>query len=529
MSQFNRRKLLKLVGRAGGVAAVYSTMKALNLLDSPAKAIESPKLTANEGKGIKVAILGAGIAGMTAAYELGLAGYDCTILEASDRAGGRCWTIRAGTEIEELVSKQTCPFDSSEHLYFNPGPARIPHHHQGILNYCQEFGVPLQVFVNENRATYFQDAQAFGGQAILNRRVVNDSRGYMAELLAKAINQKALDTEIQAEDRERLLEFVSSYGNLSQDYRYEGTERAGYSSPPGAALTPGKLYEQRDFSELLKSDFWGYKLHFGEGYTHPTTMLEPVGGMDRIATAFTSRVGDRIKYNAVVKQMRQTVNGVSVVYQERETGQQQELTADYAICTFPLPVLEKIKTDFSPQLKQAIAKGTNYTNAVKVGFQAEQRFWEQKDHIYGGISWTEEDITQIWYPSSGFHQEKGIIVGAYIWDNSISEPWGKMMPAQRLEKAIANGAKVHPNYREVITPAMGITIAWEKMPYSLGAWADWEEEDRDHAYRILNQVEGPIYLAGEHLSYLTGWQEGAVLSAYQALAKITAKVKATQA
>jgi monoamine oxidase len=102
-----------------------------------------------------------------------------------------------------------------------------------------------------------------------------------------------------------------------------------------------------------------------------------------------------------------------------------------------------------------------------------------------------------------------------------------MMPAHRLEKAIANGAKVHPNYRQVITPAMGVTIAWEKMPYSLGAWADWSEEERDHAYRILNQVEGPIYLAGEHLSYLTGWQEGAVLSAYQAITKITAKVKAT--
>ncbi len=526
MSQFTRRKLLKLVGRAGGVAAVYSTMKALNLLDSPASAIPKPKLTADAGEGVKVAILGAGIAGMTAAYELGKAGYDCTILEARERAGGRCWTIRAGTEIEELASKQTCPFDSEEHLYFNPGPARIPYHHQELLGYCREFGVPLQVRINEDRATYFQDDKAFGGQAILNRRVVNDSRGYMAELLAKAINQKALDTEIQAEDRERLLEFISRYGGLSKDYRYQGTDSAGYSSPPGAALIPGTLYEPLDFSELLKSAFWEYKLNFSEGYNQAATMLEPVGGMDRIAKAFESQVGDRIKYNAVVKQMRQTPNGVSIVYQDKDG--QQELTADYAICTFPLPVLEKIDTNFSPQVKRAIAKGTNYTNAVKVGFQAEERFWEQKDRIYGGISWTEEDITQIWYPSSGFHQEKGIIVGAYIWDNPISEPWGKMMPAQRIAKAIANGTKVHPNYPEVIKPAMGVTVAWEKMPYSLGGWVEWSEEDRDGAYRLLNQVEGSIYLAGEHLSYLTGWQEGAILSAYQAIAKISAKVKATQ-
>jgi monoamine oxidase len=526
MSQFTRRKLLKLVGRAGGVAAVYSTMKTLNLLNSPVEAITKPNLTADAGEGVKVAILGAGIAGMTAAYELGKAGYDCTILEARDRAGGRCWTVRAGTEIAELESKQTCPFDAEEHLYFNPGPARIPSHHREILNYCREFGVPLQILVNEDRASYFQDDQVFGGQAVLNRRVVNDSRGYMAELLAKAINQKALDTEIQTEDRERLLEFVSSYGDLKEDYRYQGTERAGYISPPGAGLTPGKLYEPLDFSELLQSDFWEYKLHFTEGYNHPATMLEPVGGMDSIAAAFVSQVGDRLEYHAVVQQMRQTVNGVSIIYQDRE-GQAQELTADYAICTFPLPVLEQIDTDFSPQFKQAIAKGTNYVKAVKVGFQANQRFWEQED-IYGGISWTKRDITQIWYPSSGFHQEKGIIVGAYIWDNSIGEPWGNMMPAQRIARAIADGTTIHPNYPEVIEPGMGTTVAWSKMPYSLGGWADWEEEERDAAYRILNEASGPIYLAGEHLSYLTGWQEGAVLSAYQAIAKIAEQVKTTK-
>ena len=527
MSQFTRRKLLKLVGRAGGVAAVYSTMKTLDLLHSPAKAANKPKLTADAGEGVKVAILGAGIAGMTAAYELGKAGYDCTILEARDRAGGRCWTIRGGTEVEETASKQTCPFDSEEHLYFNPGPARIPHHHREILNYCREFDVPLQVLVNEDRACYFQDDKAFGGKAVLNRRVAHDSRGYMAELLAKAINQKALDTEIQAEDRERLLEFISSFGSLDKNYLYQGTDRAGYSSPPGAASASGTLYEPLDFSELLRSDFWDYKLHFGEGYEQAATMLEPVGGMDRIATAFEARVGDRIEYNAVVKQMRSSGNGVSIIYQDSDG--QQELTADYAICTFPLPVLEKVETDFSPQRKQAIAKGANYAHAVKVGFQANQRFWEQQDHIYGGISWTEEDITQIWYPSSGFHQDKGILVGAYIWDNPIGEPWGKMMPAQRIEKAIANGLKIHPNYREFINPAMGITIAWEKTPYSLGGWAEWEDEDRDNAYRSLDRVEGPIYLAGEHLSYLTGWQEGAVLSAYQAIAKITERVKVSRA
>lgn len=157
----NRRTLLRLVGRAGGTVAVLTTMKAMGLLHSAVTGTERPNLPKSSGDDVKVAILGAGIAGMTAAYELSQAGYECTILEARDRAGGRCWTIRGGDTITELDSEQTCKFESEDYLYLNPGPARIPHHHQGILSYCKEFGIPLQVIVNENRACYLQDDNAF--------------------------------------------------------------------------------------------------------------------------------------------------------------------------------------------------------------------------------------------------------------------------------------------------------------------------------------------------------------------------------
>ena len=189
----SRRRFLKLVGRAGGTAAVLTTMKEMGLL-APAEAMQKPTLQAQSGKGTTVAILGAGIAGLTAAYELTKAGYECKVLEGRDRAGGRCQTIRGGDIVKEFGSEQPCSFD--EGLYFNPGPARIPYHHTAILGYCKEFGVPLQVRVNENRAAYFQDDKAFDGQPMLNRRVVNDSRGYISELLAKAISQKSLDQEI---------------------------------------------------------------------------------------------------------------------------------------------------------------------------------------------------------------------------------------------------------------------------------------------------------------------------------------------
>ena len=345
----NRRTLLRLVGRVGGVAAVITTMKAMKLLDSAPTGTERPDLPFGSGDGVKVVILGAGLAGMTAAYELSKAGYECTILEARERAGGRCWTIRRGDTIRELDSEQTCQFGLADYLYMNPGAARIPHHHQGLLSYCKEFDVPLQVMVNENRACYFQDERAFDGKPVLNRRVVNDSRGYIAELMAKAINQNALEQEVSPEERERLLEMLASFGSLNSELFYTNSSRAGYREVPGAGLKSGQIYPPLELSELLKSDFWEFKLNFSESYNQSATMLEPVGGMDKIAQAFEQRVGKLIIYHAEVTQIRQTGSGVRLVYKEPKSGKQVALEANFAICTIPLSVLHTLDTDFSPE------------------------------------------------------------------------------------------------------------------------------------------------------------------------------------
>ena len=526
----NRRTLLRLVGRAGGTAAVLTTMKAMGLLHAGASGAERPNLPTGSGAGVKVAILGAGIAGMTAAYELSKAGYDCSILEARDRPGGRCWTIRGGDTIQETDSTQTCTFESADYLYINSGPARIPYHHQGILGYCKEFGVPLQVIVNDNRACFFQDDAAFGGEPVLNRRATNDSRGYISELLAKAISQNALESEISVEDQERIISMVARFGDLNEDLLYTGSSRAGYAEAPGAGLKSGELYSPLNFSELLKSDFWQYKMHFGEGFTQAATMMEPVGGMDRIADAFAEQVGHLITYNAEVAEIRKTGSGTRLVYLDKTTGAEKALDADFVICTLPLSMLNTLNSDFAPEYKDAIATGaTSYVNAVKHGFQAKRRFWEEDDQIYGGISWTTRDITQIWYPSSGFHQPTGVIVGAYIWSNEIGDRIAALPIAERLQRAVIDGQAIHPNYAEELNLSTGLSVAWGKIPYSLGGWIDWEPEDRETVYPVLTEPDGSIFFAGEHLSYLTGWQEGAVLSAHNAVRGISARLQALQA
>jgi monoamine oxidase len=526
----NRRTLLRLVGRAGGAAAVFTSMKAIGLLPSAARGATRPRLMAQSGNGVKVAILGAGIAGLTAAYELSKVGYDCTVLEARDRAGGRNWTVRGGDVISETEHAETCPFDQDESLYFNVGPARIPYHHVNILGYCKELGVPLEVIVNDNRAAFFQDDNAFGGEPIQNRRVTHDTRGFVSELLAKAINKNALDEEISAEDRENLLQMVRSFGDLNPDlFTYQGSGRAGYSVPPGAGIISGTRNEPIDLTELLTSDFWRFKLQFAEGFNQAATMLQPVGGMDQIVKGFERQIGNFITYQAVVTQIRKTPSGVQIVYTNETNGTEQTLEADYAICTFPLSVLSQIDADFSPAIQQAIAKGgQSYTNAMKVAFQS-RRFWEEDHHIYGGISWTTRDITQIWYPSNRFHSSQGVIVGAYIWSNEIADRWEPMTAETRLIQAIEDGERLHPGYGNEVSAATGCSIAWGKIPYSLGGWMDWEGEDLETAYPILLQPDDRIYFAGEHLSYLTGWQEGSVVSAFEAIESIASQVQAVKA
>lgn len=199
------------------------------------------------------------------------------------------------------------------------------------------------------------------------------------------------------------------------------------------------------------------------------------------------------------------------------------IAADFCVCTIPLPVLAGIATDFSPGFKQAIA-APDYGKAVKIAFQAKRRFWEEDDQIYGGISWTADDVTQVWYPSTGFHERGGVLLGAYIWTNEIGERFGRMSPAERAAAALQSGDKLHAGYGENL--AHSISVAWEKIPYNLGSWVEWSKETRADAYRTLNQPEGPVYLAGEHLSYVTGWQEGAVLSAHAAVAAIDERVRA---
>ena len=157
----SRRRLLAMIGTAAGSSAMYQAMTTLGL--AAESTYNGPIRLEGDPKGASVLILGAGIAGLVAAFELHGIGHKVQVLEYNDRAGGRCWSLRGGDRFTELGGfQQTCGFDRD--LYFNPGPWRIPYHHRGILDYCRRLGVSLEPFIQVNYNAYLHAQNAFGGQ-----------------------------------------------------------------------------------------------------------------------------------------------------------------------------------------------------------------------------------------------------------------------------------------------------------------------------------------------------------------------------
>jgi monoamine oxidase len=513
----SRRGLIHLVGKAGGVAAAYRTMAAMGLLAVPEAYAGPPALPPGHGR--RVVIIGAGIAGMVLAYELRKAGYAPMILEARARPGGRNWSLRAGDTVQETGSVQHVGWDRAPHIYFNPGPGRIPYHHEGLLSYCRALGVELEVLCNDNRGALMQDDKAFGGAPQLNRRVVNDARGYVAELAAKAMDQAQLGQPVTADDKERLRDFLRNFGALDKDLAYHGSSRAGWATPPDATH-PGTPNAPLDLRAILASDFWQIGMQFGELSTMAATMMQPVGGMGRIGEAFGRSLHNVITYQAVVTQMRRTETGVRIVW--RQAGAEHRVEAPFVVVTVPFPALADVDTDFAPATRAAMA-AIEYVPAGKVAFQASRRFWELDQQIYGGISWTSRPSTQVWYPSAGLQQAKGILVGAYIWSDEAGNAFAAKPVAQRLTDTLDDLAHLHPDAGRWL--GQGVSVSWKNIPYSRGGWAEWDKDARATQFPVLLKGDGPYLFAGEHMSFITGWQEGALRSAHKVLGDIAARMR----
>ena len=351
-----RRALFERIGAGAGGAALLGAMRRLGFAEeSPYR---GPIRLEGDPKGASVVVVGAGLAGMTAAFELRRAGYQVQLLEYNNRPGGRNWSIRGGDVYTELGgATQACGFD--EGLYLNPGPWRIPYHHHAVLDYCRRFGVSLEPFIQLNHNALLHSASAFDGKPQRIRDIKADFDGGVAELLAKAVRKGALDEAISKEDQEILLEALRHLGAIDKDFRYragdDASEYRGYAKDPGGGLSAAPVDgDPISVQDILTSRLWRNLANF-QLYDFQTTMFQPVGGMGRIGEAFARQLPGLIRYGAKVTGLAQDESGVRVEFVDMLShGAREETKADWCVCTLPLSILSQLPLHVSAPMKAAI-------------------------------------------------------------------------------------------------------------------------------------------------------------------------------
>ena len=507
-----RRDFLLRLCAVGGSSAVLGALGALDLMAAPA----GPRpVLSGRAPGTRVLVLGGGISGLTAGYELEKLGYEVQLVEARDRVGGVAWSIRRGDDVVESDGRrQRCAFDKGE--YFNAGPWRIPSTHTGILEYCRELGVSLEYFVNANDAGYLyyegEDLGPLSGRRVRMAEVKADLRGHAAELLAKTMDQGALDLPLSREDQERFVEYLVFEGYLdSEDRVYRATGATDDERDP------------LDLSALLQSGF-GNRFRSVDagmfGFRGP--WFQPVGGMDQIPLAFARALEGRISFGTEVRAIRQTEDEVRVQVQNRSSGRDEELAADYCLSCLPLSVLRELDVDLSPDLDELVA-AVSYSGSAKVGLQMRRRFWEEDDGIYGGPGLTNLPLGQFSYPSNGFNSEKGVLLGFYGNDELAGEdgrPLLELSERERIEHVLSYAGRFHPQMREEYET--GVSVLWRKIPYSNGAYAIGTRPFVD----ALTEPAGRIYLGCAAVSGSPAWLDGAVSGAWTQVEKLHRRVMA---
>ncbi len=507
-----RRGFLEQFGMVGGSALVMSAMRSWDLLAGQA----GPRpVLSGRANGTKVIVLGAGISGLTAGYELGKLGYSVSILEARDRVGGVDWSVRRGathTEMGPSGETQVCNWDEGQ--YLNGGPWRIPHWHTGVLGYCKELGVPLEIFINEAEASYFYyEGNTIGplaGKRVRLREVKADMIGYTCELMAKALDQHTLDVPLTPQDKERFVTFLTSEGYLdSADHAYKKNNARGPGDP-------------NDFGALLQSGFANRIRSVMDG-TGQAPMFQPIGGMDQIPKGFERKLGKSITLGTEVVSIRQSADNVKVVSKNVKTGKQTELTADYCISCLPLTILRTLDVNLSPETMAAV-KATPYSTSAKMGLQMKRRFWEEDDRIFGGHLYSNLPFGEFSYPSNGYFGNKGVLLGFY--GNGQMQGVVNMPVQGRIEHVLSHGSKVHPQIRAEFESAY--CVFWEKIPYSLGAFAGGGggggAADRLAA---LGKPDNRILLGCAAVSGNGSWMEGAVGAGWKQVKALHERVMAS--
>ena len=441
----------------------------------------------------RVVIVGAGLAGLSAGYELLKAGHQPFILEAQQRVGGRIYTLRE-------------PF--ARGLYGEAGAMRIPRSHALTMAYIDKFGLQTSDFPMGNPQAYVhiggvsrRMSDVLADPAVLGFEVSEVEKGQ----IAGAYWEASIRPLVEKIEQEGAAGWEQIYREYDQYSVREFLELKGWSE--GMIEMFGLLNNQEammnsSFLELLRED----------GGNYYTDMCQIVGGADHLPHAFLEALGPRLRYGAKMVAIDQSPDEVIVHYRTRSG--QFEARGDYAILTVPFPVLRHVEVlkPFSRPKQRAIRQ-LHYDASAKIFFQTRRRFWEEDEGIFGGGTVTDLAIRNLYYTDYGKETGRGILLVSYTWSED-AQRWGSLAPHDRIEQALENAAVIHPQIREEFET--GVSHMWHDDPFAGGAFALFDPGQQTLLHNDIVSPEGRIHFAGEHASLYHAWIQGAFESGMRA-------------
>lgn len=438
----------------------------------------------------RVLILGAGMAGLSAAYELKRAGHHPIVLEAQHRVGGRIKTLRE-------------PFTHG--LYAEAGAMRIPKVHTLTLHYVNKFGLKTSPFKMGNQEAYCyvrgtkqRWRDAMGNPECFGFEVAEIERGKnTAKLWDDAVMD--LKTALEENGPNYWDEVRTQFDNYS--VRKFLHDRCKWSEEAIEMFGILENLEARMDSSVLAL--------LRERLTHSfNDLVELDGGMDQLPNGFMPYLQDNIRFGAKITAIDQSPVGVTVYY--NTLAGKKQIHADYAIVTLPFPVLRHIETPhpFS-NAKQRAIRQLHYDASGKVLLQCRRRFWEEDEGIYGGGTETDLSIRSLWYPDHGQETGRGILLASYTWAED-AQRWGWLSPEDRIREAIEDVSRIHPQIVEEFE--VGASQMWHNDEFAGGAFALFQPEQETLLYETICRPEGRFYFAGEHASLNHRWIQGAIES-----------------